>query len=399
MCSLPRLPMWKLQTVLCWMIPWVMLPTKFNGWWYPKAVLFLLGGMATLAFSWQRRNHGQPTTLWVTALGCWLIFLLAWHLFLPALWVPQTLETSVKIPWNNYVLMNTLIGLIGLMWMVTLVRYAEDLLRFTHLAELFCLVGTSIAFYALMQQVGMDPLRIADRARMGHIGENPMIATFGNPMLVANFLAVCAPLCLMFRPRAFKAMYGLMVVAILLSHSVLSLLALVAGTVCCLVLQRRWLLTALLLGGIILGGIWQWQSIPDYLSGSSRLDAWHYAMAQWVADPLAPWVGFGPGTFDAALLINGKYWQSLHSEPLQLLYELGVVGMVLAGGMVLSVLGACWKHRTTPTLIGWLGAAMAWLLIACASFPLRFAPTAFLGIVIWAACAAHAQGGRTYATG
>ncbi|HWW67719.1 MAG TPA: O-antigen ligase family protein [Solirubrobacterales bacterium] len=101
-------------------------------------------------------------------------------------------------------------------------------------------------------------------------------------------------------------------------------------------------------------------------SGSGRYQFWRSALAENATDP---WVGTGPGTFELWWARNGSYGgfvRDAHSLYLQSLAELGIVGLVLIGGFVLSVLaiGIARTLRSPPDTRLALAAATA----GCAGF-------------------------------
>ena len=80
------------------------------------------------------------------------------------------------------------------------------------------------------------------------------------------------------------------------------------------------------------------ESILDF-SGSGRYQFWESAVD---ANETATWTGIGPGTFEFWWARNGSYAgfiRDAHSLYMENLAELGIIGLLLIGGLVLTVIG------------------------------------------------------------
>lgn len=142
-----------------------------------------------------------------------------------------------------------------------------------------------------------------------------------------------------------------------------------------------------------------------WLDGLERLRVWGHYMERWagwggsignvyghhwgvlkVALESCDWktifLGAGPGSFMWFSLMIDNYkppmFLHMHSDWLQILFELGVVGLVLALGTFGVALKKAW--RDTPLLMGVVGTAA----FALTYHPLRFFPSAFLVAMIFA---------------
>ena len=149
-------------------------------------------------------------------------------------------------------------------------------------------------------------------------------------------------------------------------------------------------------GGLACGGR------PFYLVGmfqeslvssiSSRLELWINSVFAWLDAPL---FGHGIGSFDYAYAphrIDHLRWLqgsilthpnvsagAAHNEGLQVLVELGMVGLALVLLSVFTVL------RASKSSARW--AALAMGTVAMVSFPFQNPATAILGVVILGVCA------------
>lgn len=126
-----------------------------------------------------------------------------------------------------------------------------------------------------------------------------------------------------------------------------------------------------------------------FFDGESRLDVYKKFMNFWVSRPRWAPLGIGPGSFlwGSALMNKmeeglwvGGVWMQMHSDWLQILWELGVVGLAL----VLAVFGRAIKNA-------WHSPRHLAAIFGCAAFgltyhPLRFFPPALLiACIFWRA--------------
>jgi len=97
----------------------------------------------------------------------------------------------------------------------------------------------------------------------------------------------------------------------------------------------------------------------------------------------------------AALTGNG-YWNygSLHSEPIQWIFEFGIIGFVLLLAAAGCFIRQCWTIRLTATSAAWIGAGVAYLPIMLFNFPWRIGSLLMLGVVIYAALVTYGQEGH-----
>ncbi len=216
-------------------------------------------------------------------------------------------------------------------------------------------------------------------------------AGFGNPNFAAHYFLIITPFLVSFawQRKAFWSVLPLVAVAVYLfgfndSRAEYYILIL-AGVALCI--RHRWwgcaLIVALAAGNTFL--LW-----PDLWEGAyARAEVWLATSAMWLD---APVFGQGLGAFgyeyprfqDTYLalmpshvpIVQGKFFAgAAHSEPLQMLAELGIVGVWLTG----LFLWACYQAsgKQGPAIFG-LAILAALSLI---SFPLQNPATAALGAI------------------
>ena len=369
-----------------------MLPTFTNGFWTPKMLAWLLGGSSLVALQWTlptRARPRPPGSWWLAALFAWVSLQFIGSNVWPWLWLH---ETADRFPyhWSISMIIPSLTFFLSVLVWRALVQATDSPQRWVRLGVQVCAYATVIAVYGLVQQVGLDPLIWVFQGAPGSLGTHVAITVFGNPMLTANCLAICAPLCLVFKPRWCRLSYGLMLLCLLCmgkSRSTMSLFAFLLGSSVIWVYRRQW---HWLLGawGAALAGV-GWlaltHQLSSFLSFSGRWAMWSTVLTVWTKQPWYAWMGYYLGAVESATANRLWNYGSLHCEPLQILFELGVVGFVLSAGAVWQFLTRIVKAPKDTLLMGWLGSALSYALIACTSFPFRVGTLLMLGVLIVAA--------------
>ena len=110
--------------------------------------------------------------------------------------------------------------------------------------------------------------------------------------------------------------------------------------------------------------------------GGERLEHWHRYMEFWAREPRWVILGVGPGSFTyiAAMLdkFQAPLFLQMHSDWLQILWELGAAGLVLAVFTFGDAVKRAWKDPDALASVLGIGA------FAITYHPLRYLPTALL---------------------
>ena len=150
--------------------------------------------------------------------------------------------------------------------------------------------------------------------------------------------------------------------------------------------------------GVVLSGliVWLRGAFTDYAGPSltswtsTRMDVWVVTLGKALQKP---WLGWSPGsfslwkpTFITPPSKTGLTFIQTHNEFLQLLFEVGVVGLV---AVVIYAIHTIWRLRRarpwTPELRCAVASAGALAFIAFFNFPSRIGVTAFGGLITLAA--------------
>lgn len=390
--------MWGLLAGLLWLGTFLTLPLSANGWWLPKDMVWMLGSfmLASSPF-W---NPPSCQTAPNRYLGFFLlssVALFGWLVCWPQLQVNGTQYVPlIRLPWNFGPLWPALTLFGSVLALDALVRHTDSLRRWDRIALHLVRIGSVLALYAIAQRFNLDPIRY--EFGFGSHGQTAPVTVFGNPTITGTFLAICTPLCLMFRDRRYRwGALSLCWAGLLSTLSAISLVA--AWLACCLVwmsYRKRWTAIWALVGGLG-ASLWMLWASPEFFNWGGRVQMWQTAWAFFLRHPLNVWIGYGMGA--VGILTSRGFWTFgyLHNEPLQVLFEHGVIGLVLVGLALFVTARRVWESPKSASLWAWVGAALAYGMVACFTFPLRIGTTVMVGIVIWAALEAHVQRGGSHA--
>lgn len=209
---------------------------------------------------------------------------------------------------------------------------------------------------------------------------------FGNPDYLAAFVALCVPgaWVMMRQDRRWGLALVVMLGALARAQSLGAWAALATVAVVALAMHRRWAAVALL-GVLAVAGVLGRESIFAHVKG--RI---HIAQVAAGVAKTAPILGVGAGQVHGAFLQQQArtldepaLWTNAHhahQEPLQMLAEQGVIGLVLLCLPILMALRRPWTmHHATVGVGVVLGMVTLPLYMAGASFLIAHALGAALG--------------------
>jgi len=395
--------------ILQWLIlglPWVVIPWALHDpWIQPKEAVLQVGLWTFILLSlrspvtlhlWHR-----PSAMWF---GVWVVASGMGHY-----WWALLMSTSAPV-FNPLPTFAVLVGL----FFIWLLR-SQYLMRYDLQVRLTSWVVWSsvlISAVALGQFLGLHHGLFGTNETQRFFARS-MTAGFGNVGYLVILLAMALPLTLIFRSRWMLLAGGLMGLILICSHARYAQVAVVGGLICYgwLRLARRyrshrWFLPLSFL--IFLGAIgflapiaWMW------LRSDERYAIWHMT---WLAWQQHAWLGSGIGDFFVTFyakwpqtfqhlvstypIIPYSRWAWAHNDLLQVLRELGIIGMiplVCWGAMLLrdafrKVMMAKPPHDVLHT--GWLSAFIVLLLLSGTYMPWHLATSALFGLVIVAMCEA-----------
>lgn len=210
----------------------------------------------------------------------------------------------------------------------------------------------------------------------------------GNASMDGCFIATMLPLVALLPGRfgavcASWSVIGLCLACLAIFASGSSLAVGVLGVVTVAVLARVVRLRFVVGAVAVLAGLGFLTMGPAFLSDSGRFGEWSIQF-QWWAENANAWLGAGSGTF----MLIGPNVQAmaepprpesflfLHSDWLQVVFEQGIVGLVLVVALFAQML---WRSRGSPRVFAAVLGYGAW---AWANMPLRYALGALVGVLL-----------------
>lgn len=334
-------------------------------------------------------------TRWIGVLLGYLCLWFLWQTFHKTWFMPQTTNAVIPFLLTTSGLLPMLLILGAVLAHRTLVGVFLTEGRWKTVAWHLIHVALLLAVYAMCQRVGMDQFFHLTGSESGLLTTTSMITTMGNPLLTSNFLALVAPLCLMFKPQGrYLAYFLFLSLVIVLCGNTSSLIGVVCGSTTVLVLRRAW--RYLLISGVlfVLGvlGVWIQGALATWLDGSQRLEIWTNGWQTLCAQRLW-WTGLGLGSVASATV--QRYWNygTLHNDYLQLLFEIGGIGLGLVIASLVALGRQIFRAPMTTVLAAWCGVLVSSGIIAGLSFPLFVAPLAMVMWLAWTATTALTQEG------
>lgn len=231
-------------------------------------------------------------------------------------------------------------------------------------------LGTFQALYVLQQWAGYDLFWGLFRR---HPGKVQPWGTLGSVVSTALYVAICAPL------MPFWLMLGAVGV-IFFTHSLGALLAVaVALGVLAKLTWWGWFLAVV----IATAFLEVFRATGHRLNKDShyaRLAVWGFAFRRWIKDPVAVIFGWGLGGWKVVVPMAQQEinwfpyketWAEAHNEPLQWVFETGLIGAAIAGLWF-------WAHPglfRDPAVMALAVGSLTW-------FPFHVPALAFLGIVV-----------------
>jgi O-antigen ligase len=211
-----------------------------------------------------------------------------------------------------------------------------------------------------------------------------------NPSVNSSFVAVCLPLEFKQFSAPYRwALFCLAAIAANFGHSNSGLLLLVIFLALHIIKEKRWWL--LLALPPIGASVWYVLG-TKFLSSGGRLPMWKFFMHNWARNPLHWSGGTGMGTFGVFSLnlqhafensggpISNGWWLWLHNDWLQMTFETGSIGLILAIAIYTAALVGLYRRG----LIAELQSLLIFGAMMGSNFPLHLGvPCAF---VAWILC-------------
>jgi len=325
----------------------------------PKEVLFNLLGFSFIASTLMSNNKKSLNfkNIWLGIIFIYLVISFCFYFYLPMVLG----KNGGNINWNLWAV-RPFINIVLSLWMIqALVEYTDTLRRWVGISKMLCWVAFGFSIFSFCN----------------------LNTTFGNANITANFIAMLSPICLMFKDLRYKIIYALCFIAILLTHSSLSVVAFAFGLFVYLILTKKW---KSLLCLIVLSVVFVMYKKVGFFSDSGRLEMWKNVLG-YCKNTM--WLGKGLGNFavNRYTPLSGDPTVALssHSELFQILHDNGLFMVALIGIYLIDLFRHIFFAKSNILIITFTSAFVSYLVICLGNFPLRIAPLALVGITYIAA--------------
>ena len=389
--------MWILFYILIVSTAIVFIP--FEGYWLeilqnqfrvPKELVFVVlsSFVIALAFFDRKINSIAFKDKWIGMFLAFAVLSFGIIFYMPLIF-PKEKQIIFHV-WNFRATINIVLGVFLLS---TLVNRAEGNSRWITTAKVLCYLAGTLAFYSILQYFGMDEIFKNYDWRFENGNFDPkvkMIGFMGHNFINSNYLAVISPLCLIFREFRFKAIYGFIVISLILSQVCSSILALIVGLLMYLLLSKRY---SHLFFSIGVGIIWVFYIInrfPTFFSNNGRIGIWKTVFE----NNHNYLVGNGFGSLASKFVFNNTTFLHAHNDFIELYWSSGIFGLIIVIGFLCNLFKesfTVYANSNSMLLIGYISAFISFLVIALFGFPMEVAPLALVGITYIASL--KSQGG------
>ena len=325
---------------------------------------------------------------WIRRLAWWVIIQFS-ALFVLHQAFRQPIFGIQFSPWT---LLPTLLFLTSLWMLEKLVRSTESEQQWVKLADTLCLTGFIIGLVGWADYFGFSQLiRVNPRWNAGSVP-----SLFGNTMVSMGYLGTLLPLYLIFKPLRYRLGFWFLTVLILLSGSAIGVVAGLMGVLTVLLLTRRYKLLGLTTLLSVGAFFYLLTTHPSFLSITQRPIIWTHVLQAWRE---VPYTGMGLGAVASRFGFEKQPdlylpFNQVHNDYLQLLAEIGLIGVILGGLAIGWCLWRTLKEERSILQSGWLAVLASLAVVMVFSFPLEIAPCMMVGLFAWAGLESQlAEGG------
>ena len=237
--------------------------------------------------------------------------------------------------------------------------------------------------YCILQILNLDQFYTAVYDKqglpLGHIGDDALVGTIGNSTHLAAYLAICSPL---FFKKSWFHIIGLVLLwfVVLMTKSATGLIVGLAVFWVWLLLKRqyKWALFSLIV--CLIPVVIYWSYIPTLIDPSGRLSIWNKLLEVFKTRPITGW---GLGFVRALNIKQSGNWTVAHNEYLQLLVELGVIGLGIVLWGIIDYFKRFWRlrHNETATKLSLM--FLGFCLVSFTLFPFHLWLMASMGMLVY----------------
>lgn len=281
----------------------------------------------------------------------WLYLFCLWPMA-SALFMPRLITNTHQINDVNYWIWKPVLVSILCAALITVVASEYiSVKEFEFFSKMVIYAGLATALMAILQALGLDDFFIKNTLNrdVEFVTQANVTGFMGHPTMYAPFVALCVPFALSAKKYSSA---GLMTVSVLVSMSIVAIVALLAGLIAYSRLTMKWVSIDFFLGSqkrvvassvviafLIVLTIAGFIAVGNPIKfvqreSNGRFDVWQKTLNDWKSPSFDgkkyTLTGFGPGSFAYLYQIkNGGRWRQAHNDYLELLYSCGLVGVFL----------------------------------------------------------------------
>lgn len=349
----------------------------------PKELGFFAGASLIIAMSmWNQEKVNTFNNKWIAAFLVWVVCHFFFLFYLPIININTQgmyiFKTTVVRPF-----LNMFLGVVLIKVLVESLSHKD----WIKICKFLCWTGFLLSVYSILQWFGIDQIFQSENWKLNHsngvvMRKDFMMTFMSHHVLSSNYIALIAPLCLMFQDFRYKLFFAVMAVSVCMADSLTSFAALGVSVIAYLILCVKWrklFLVIILMSvlAVFLGGKHQ-----NFFGTNSRESLWKDSISDVAKN--APYTGLGIGSYPKKYKVGKEMALSAHNEFVQVANEGGLIMVVIVIGYLITLF-----RRTILLIIAqrfimticFFSAVLGLLVISNGSFPFRFAPLATLGIL------------------
>lgn len=351
--------------------------------WVPKEFGFFIGASLIIAMSmfWGKERINTFRNKWLAALLIYAVIHFSWIFWKPIL--------SIDIDGRYAIVLSVIRPFLNIFLGIILIKTLVENLSsgdWVKVSKFLCWTGFILAVYSIFQWFGFDQI-FGNHWKFRNsndvvVRKDFMMTFLSNHILSSNYIALLAPLCLMFKEFRYKIFFATMAISVCMADSLTSFVALAISIMVYLVFCARWRVLLLTIILIIVASVYLNGVHKNFFSANSRVVLWKDSITTVLKEN--PFTGTGIGSYPKTHKLGNQMALSAHNEFVQSLVEGGIFLIIIIGGYFITlsrrVIWAILDKRFIMTICFFCG-FLGLFVISNGSFPFRFAPLATLGIL------------------